>query len=99
GGVDERMKPETLLSIGNSRATTGMFGAGYIEMLAREITEELHAIRDSMKLGDTRELIAKGISFGKLTRRKDGLWDVSQVVGLPRASIVTSSWASPPHLI
>jgi mono/diheme cytochrome c family protein len=68
-------------------------------MLAREITEELHAIRDSMKLGDTRQLVSKGISFGKLTRRKDGLWDVSQVVGLPRASIVTSSSADPPNLI
>lgn len=99
GAVDEHMKAVTLLSIGNLRATTGMFGAGYIEMLAREITEDLHSIRDSIKLGETRELISKGISFGKLARRNDGMWDVSAVTGLPRASIVTSSPADPPNLI
>jgi hypothetical protein len=99
GSVDERMTPTSLLNIANSRATTGMFGADYVEMLAREITEDLHAIRGAMNLGETRELLSKGISFGELTRQEDGLWDVSNVTGLPRASMVRSSSVDPPNLI
>jgi hypothetical protein len=34
-GVGERMRPVILSNIANSRSTTGLFGAGYIEMLAR----------------------------------------------------------------
>jgi hypothetical protein len=44
-----------------------------------------------MKVGDTRQLASKGISFGSLTWQKDGLWDVSKVTALPRSSIVTSA--------
>jgi len=51
GAVDEEGKPVTLQSIGDLRATTGMFGAGYLEMLARQMTADLQAIRDSLKLG------------------------------------------------
>src|SRR5581483_5030091 len=40
GAVDERAQPVTLNNVANLRASTGMFGAGYIEMLAREITED-----------------------------------------------------------
>ena len=57
-------------------------------MLAREITADLRAIRDSMRPGETKPLISKGIDFGKLTRKADGGWDVSQVAGLPRASLI-----------
>src|SRR5260370_35574859 len=32
GAVDEEGKPITLQTIGNLRATTGMFGSGYLEM-------------------------------------------------------------------
>ncbi|KQV51394.1 thiol oxidoreductase [Duganella sp. Root198D2] len=99
GALDERGKPVTLASIGNSRHTPGMFGAGYIEMLAREITADLQRIRDSMKRGETRALTAKGVSFGKLTRRSDGLWDVSQVTGLPRLSLITATPIDPPTLL
>src|SRR5579864_8268612 len=81
GAVDERQHPITLQNIGNLRATTGMFGAGYLEMLARQMTAELQAIRDSLQLGQTKPLIAKGVSFGQLTRRKDGSWDTSKVEG------------------
>jgi cytochrome c peroxidase len=99
GTVDERGRPVTLDTIANFRATTGMFGAGYLEMLAREMTEELQMIRDGMKRGETRQLIAKGISFGKLTRRADNSWDVSGIVGLPRASVLAPSPLDPPNLI
>ncbi len=99
GALDEQGQPVTLASIGNSRHTPGMFGAGYIEMLAREITMDLQRIRDSMRRGDTRALVAKGIDFGKLTRRADGLWDVSGVTGLPRLSLITATPIDPPTLV
>ncbi|WEF33903.1 di-heme oxidoredictase family protein [Pseudoduganella chitinolytica] len=99
GAVDEQGKPVTLASIGNSRHTPGMFGAGYIEMLAREMTVELQRSRDNMRRGETRTLVAKGVNFGKLTRRADGLWDVSAVTGLPRLSLITATPLDPPSLV
>ncbi|QGZ42384.1 di-heme oxidoreductase (putative peroxidase) [Pseudoduganella flava] len=99
GAVDEQGQPVTLATIGNSRHTPGMFGAGYIEMLAREITMDLQKIRDGMRRGETRALVAKGIDFGKLTRRADGLWDVSAVTGLPRLSLITATPIDPPSLV
>jgi hypothetical protein len=99
GAVDEGKKPVRSDTVGNLRSTTGMFGAGYLEMLAREITEDLHTIRDGMKLGDTRELVSKGISFGRLTRRRDGLWDMSEVRGLPRLSILAPMPIDRPALV
>jgi hypothetical protein len=99
GAVDEQGAPVTLASIGNSRHTPGMFGAGYIEMLAREMTVELQRIRDNTRRGETRALVAKGVSFGKLTRRENGLWDVSAVTGLPRLSLITATPLDPPTLV
>lgn len=99
GTVDEQENPVTLQSVANLRMTTGMFGAGYLEMLARQMTAELQAIRDSLKLGETKELIAKGVSFGRLTRRKDGMWDVSQVEGLGRLSLAAPTPVDRPSLI
>jgi hypothetical protein len=76
-----------------------MFGAGYLEMLARQITSDLHQIRDGLKLGETCDLVSKGISFGKLTRRPDGLWDTSKVQGISRLSLLTATSQDPPTLI
>jgi hypothetical protein len=53
GSLDENGEPISPQSVGNFRATTGMFGAGYIEMLARQIAAELQATRDKLKLGET----------------------------------------------
>ena len=47
-------RPVTLQTAADFRATTGMFGAGYLEMLARQMTEELQQIRDSIRLGETQ---------------------------------------------
>jgi len=99
GAVDERSQEVTFTDVANLRASTGIYGAGYLEMLAREITEDLQKIRDSMRRGESRILISKGINFGRLTRRADGLWDVSQVAGLPRASVLTATPETPPSLI
>jgi cytochrome c peroxidase len=99
GAVDEENKPVTLQTAANLRATTGLFGAGYLEMLARQMTAELQAIRDALALGETKALVAKGVSFGWLTRQPDGSWDTSKVTGLPRASIVAPTPVDRPSLI
>jgi len=73
----------------NERNTLGMFGAGPIEMLAREMTAELHAIRDKA-LADAaltngivvRTLRAKGVSFGRLTALPDGTLLTDRVEGI-----------------
>ncbi|HEU4389959.1 MAG TPA: di-heme oxidoredictase family protein, partial [Blastocatellia bacterium] len=99
GAVDEAGQPVSLSSVANLRATPGLFGAGYLEMLSRQITEELQRIRDSIKLGETRDLVAKGIAFGQLTLTKTGLWDTSRVKGLPRLSLLSHGSQDPPSLV
>src|SRR5262245_60933166 len=99
GAVDERGQAITLQDAADSRATTGMFGAGYLEMLARQITMELQRARDGLRLGETRELVAKGIHFGRLTFTKDGLWDTSKVEGLGRLSLISGGSHNPPSLV
>jgi hypothetical protein len=76
-----------------------MFGSGYIEMLARQITTDLIGIRDSLAPGQSAALVSKGVSFGTLSRRTDGSWDVSAVVGLPAPSLATKGPAPPNMLI
>jgi hypothetical protein len=76
-----------------------MFGAGYLEMLARQMTSDLQAIRDSLRLGDSKELVSKGIRFGKIGRKADGLWDVTQVEGLSRMALVSTGAQDPPSLV
>lgn len=97
---DERGEFSTLDEIANSRATLGMFGSGYIEMLARQMTADLQKIRDSILLpGQSKPLVSKGISFGTLARRLDGTWDTSRVEGLPAPSLATTGLLNPPNLI
>lgn len=99
GAVDESGRLATLETVANLRASTGMFGAGYLEMLARQMTEELQKIRDGIRLGETKALVAKGVNFGKLTLTKEGLWDTSKVEGLPRLSLLTTTSHDPPTLV
>ena len=99
GAVDERGAPVTLQTVGNYRATIGMFGAGFIEMLARQMTAELRTLRDGMLPGERRTLETKGISFGSLSRTLSGEWNVSMVEGLPPQSLATSGAGDPPSLI
>ena len=71
-------------------------------MLAREITAELQLIRNCIQPGQKRALVSKGISFGQLSRNRDGSWDVSQVAGLPAESLLSTppiDPLSPPSLI
>lgn len=98
GSVDELNRPATLQSIGNTRKVVGMFGAGFIEMLAREMTRELQTRAAACVPGASCALSAKNVSFGWLTRRSDGSWDVSQVVGLAPPSLATTG-TTPPSLV
>jgi len=97
--VDERSQKVTLQNIANSRATLGMFGSGYIEMLARQVTADLQAIRNTIQPGYSAPLTSKGISFGTLGRRDDGTWDTSRIEGLPATSLGSTSATNPPSLV
>jgi Di-haem oxidoreductase, putative peroxidase len=99
GAVDESGNPVTLQTAANSRATLGMFGSGYIEMLARQITADLQAIRDATPPGGSSALTSKGISFGSIARAGDGSWDTSGVDGLAAPSLTTTGPTNPPSLV
>ena len=99
GALNEQMQLVTVDNVANLRATTGLFGAGYLEMLARQITHDLQAIRDSLKIGESKPLVSKGISFGRIARNSGGLWDTSGVRGLTRASTISNGAHDPPSLV
>lgn len=99
GSRDELGRLVSQQSIGNERATVGMFGAGYIEMLAREMTTDLQSIRDSIAPGESKPLVTKGVSFGVLARSLDGRWDVTRIEGLPHTSLTLSGPTAAPDLI
>jgi cytochrome c peroxidase len=99
GEMNETGGATQLQTIANSRATLGMFGSGFIEMLARQITEDLQAIRNATPPGASRALISKGISFGRIARGPDGGWITSDVQGIAAPSLTTSGAANPPSLI
>ena len=82
-----------------TRKTIGMFGSGFLEMVARQMTADLQSLRDATKPGGFTALVTKGISFGTIKRNADGTWDTSQVVGIPAPSLSTSGPDSPPSLI
>lgn len=73
----------------NERNTVGMMGAGPIEMLAREMSDELIAIREQAGMeakltGEpvTRDLLAKGVSFGTVTCLPNGKIDPTGIEGV-----------------
>jgi cytochrome c peroxidase len=97
--ADEIGNPTTLQSIANFRKTIGMSGSGFIEMLARQITADLQAIRDSVPPGGSRALVSKGISFGTIRRNANGGWDTSGVVGTSALSLKIVAPDDRPSLI
>ena len=99
GAVQEDGALVTLGSIGNYRATIGMFGSGFIEMLARQMTSDLQTIRDGLAPGGVATLSSKGVHFGSLGRRSNGTWDTSRVEGLPPQSLASAGAGSPPSLV
>ena len=98
GAVDESGKFVTIDNATNDRKTIGMHGSGFIEMLARQMTADLQAERDSAPPGSSVRLITKGVSFGTLKHNLDGTWDVTKVEGLVAPSLTTKG-TTPPSLI
>ena len=87
--------PLTLQNVGNERNTVGMFGSGFVELLAREMTRELLAqeqavIEEAKKSGwpVRREISAKGIDFGAITAHPNGFVYTSEVEGVDGDLIV-----------
>ena len=91
----DSLSADTLGAIGNPRATPGLFGAGYLEMLARQLTRDLQSIRDRIAPGESKRLVTHGIDFGTLGRRRDGSWDARRVEGLPPQSVRASGAIAP----
>lgn len=89
--VTDSLSPE----FSNERNTLGMFGAGPIEMLSREMSAELHAIREAAVMEAiqrdvriTRSLEAKGVNFGEISALPDGSIDTSRVEGVDADLII-----------
>ncbi|MDE0312450.1 MAG: hypothetical protein OXI52_09315 [Caldilineaceae bacterium] len=89
GDPVENGSNRTLKTVGNERNTVSIFGASFIELLAREMTAELQAQRASacdqaMRAGwvVTASLAAKRVDFGALTCHPDGSADTSHVEGV-----------------
>lgn len=73
----------------NERGTNHLFGAGLIELLAREMTADLRrqrdrAVAEARQGGEpvTVALTTKGVSFGSITVGPDGLVDPSAIEGI-----------------
>jgi len=73
----------------NERNTNHIFGSGLVELLAREMTADLAAIRaaalaEARHSGQpvTADLASKGIGFGRLVAAPDGSVDLAGVAGV-----------------
>ncbi|HKD68668.1 MAG TPA: hypothetical protein VKB84_17630 [Candidatus Binataceae bacterium] len=82
------------------RNTLGMFGSGAIELLGREMTADLSALKaQALKSAiATRKdvsttLLTKGVSFGSLIAHPDGTIDSSGVVGVDADLIIQTVFA------
>ncbi len=89
--------PATAISgtITNERNTLSIFGAGAIEMVAREMTSELQNQRDAARMrvaithsDEKVRLEAKGVTFGYLTVRSDGTYSADEIEGIDSDLIV-----------
>ena len=89
GQAADPVLDSTSSEFSNNRNTLGMFGSGPIEMLAREMTADLHQIRDeALQEASTSgkavrvSLDTKGVNFGNLTAFPDGTLDTSDCQGV-----------------
>lgn len=79
----------------NERGTNHLFGAGLIELLAREMSGELVEVRAQTlrkarqeNKSIRRELITKGVSFGFITAHPNGLADLAELDGIDSDLII-----------
>ncbi|MGI9366107.1 MAG: di-heme oxidoredictase family protein [Rhizobiaceae bacterium] len=79
----------------NERGTNHLFGAGLIELLAREMSADLavlreQALREAKSSGEPVKvrLATKGVKFGTITALPDGLVDLSGIDGIDSDLVV-----------
>ena len=88
-------EPLTLENVGNERNTVGMFGSGFVELLAREMTRDLQAI-EAEAIAEAREkgqivrkpLMSKGVDFGTIAAHPRGFTYTTEVEGVDGDLIV-----------
>ncbi|WP_163265705.1 di-heme oxidoredictase family protein [Chelativorans alearense] len=79
----------------NERGTNHLFGAGLIELLAREMTADLQRIRREALVkargagsAVTARLASKGVDFGAIVAAPDGMLDLSAVEGVDHDLVI-----------
>jgi hypothetical protein len=79
----------------NERGTNHLFGAGLVELLAREMTADLRAARaDALRRARATgapvrvELASKGVDFGRITAEPDGSVDFAELDGVDQDLVI-----------
>lgn len=88
-------EPLNLENVGNERNTVGMFGSGFVELLAREMTRDLQRI-EQQAIDEAREqgqivrkpLVSKGVDFGVIAAHPRGFTYTTEVEGVDGDLIV-----------
>ena len=95
GSVGSEDDSSSVLDITNERNTVGIFGDGLVELLAREMTNELLTIVEQARLISVTDnapfkadLITKGVNFGYIIALPNGYIDTSHVDGVDNDFIV-----------
>jgi hypothetical protein len=94
-GFESAQFDSTDPSFSSERHTTPLMGAGLVELLAREMTADLHDER-FMALSRARasgevvraDLVSKGVRFGSIEAHPDGIVDLESVQGVDADLIV-----------
>lgn len=96
-GAHRTDPPTTMIStaITNERHTLSIFGAGAIEMVALEMTQQLQDERDAARLEATANgiqtrvpLVTKGVFFGYITVKPNGSYSTKELQGIDPDLIV-----------
>ena len=94
-GFESAQFDNTDPSFSSERHTIALMGAGLVELLAREMTADLQAIRaDAVKRAcasgaEVRaDLVSKGVRFGWIVAHPDGMVDLDSVDGVDADLIV-----------
>jgi cytochrome c peroxidase len=87
--------PSMAAEVTNERNTVTLFGTGVVELVAREMTQELHERRDAAVrqaratgLPVQAEMLGKTTRFGTITAHPNGYVDYAQLDGLDYTLIV-----------
>ncbi len=73
----------------NERGTPPLHGSGLVELLSREMTADLRALRDAgveaaRSSGESQTVLleSKGVSFGRIIAKPDGFIDIREIEGV-----------------